>query len=165
MKSPIDETKMVCYFPIDNPSLIEKAQQAGIVSNYMQNNYPLDAIRHILSFLKMPKDLARASQVCKHFYKATKHPALWVNLLKQNLPYANTLSPCSYSEEQQVKIIFQRILAEKKQISEAATTLLDQIKILDDKIAKTGQLMDELRPLRPFLIRPRYISKWLNLAL
>jgi hypothetical protein len=63
-----------------------------------------------------PKDLMSCSNVSKNFYLATKTELLWEKQLEKLLPQVQALSrkECSFTPEQQFKIIFKAINDQKK---------------------------------------------------
>lgn len=138
-----DEAKLRPYIPKKN---LEFVPTAAILAPIEHS--PKEILSQIFSYLDKPRDLANVSEVCKRFYLASKAPAIWKSLLKNNLPNVQVLSPCAFSAEHQVKIIFQRIFAERKQLDLNCQTAVDQLdKLVGDGFIRDCQSLGHLKNL------------------
>lgn len=98
------------YIPSHNESIITAAQNADMGPSPI-GNLPDEVLLPILTYLTQPKDLEKASEVCKVFYRISKTQVLWKNQLHFLLPKvcALTADQTSFTPEKQFKIAFKSV--------------------------------------------------------
>lgn len=143
--NPADAVPIDSYFPVGNQRLFANAQCAEMNPEAVCSVCPLEIFSEIFSrCIEKPKCIAQLSQVCKTFYLATKDKWLWQLVLKAQFPHINVID-CTFTAEDQVKIVFQRCFAELKQMQKTEQSINTQIEILTapESVLEKAQKMHE----------------------
>jgi hypothetical protein len=122
----VEEAQLNPYIPKANLEFAETASDTPI------EQFSIEILSQIFSNFDKPSDLANISKVCKRFYNASKVPAIWKSFLQNTLPNVQFVSPSTFTPEQQVKIIFQRIFAERKQLEDKLKTARERISLFSN---------------------------------